>query len=270
MKRQKGFTLIELLVVIAIIAILAAILFPVFAKAREAARSTACLSNMKQLGTALQMYMNENDMLVPIPHYEASIGKDWGTEAYAGHATVAANGGDKNFLNNDTMRAELLPYTKSLAVFKCPSDSGCSLTGDITKRHTSYHSRHWFNLAFQSPDIYGWDAVPSLFKSVVYGDAMFKDSSRVFAFSELVPFHDYRPYPGPYPGWQWYKDTKTNFTFVDGHAKSMVADKAFWSGDAAYNVFGFFSEHWPRRSNVWAPGEWWTTQGTESIMDLDP
>jgi prepilin-type N-terminal cleavage/methylation domain-containing protein len=57
--RKKGFTLIELLVVIAIIAILAAILFPVFSRAREQARKTACLSNTKQIGTALQMYMQD-------------------------------------------------------------------------------------------------------------------------------------------------------------------------------------------------------------------
>src|SRR6185437_16133977 len=58
---RRGFTLIELLVVIAIIAILAAILFPVFAQAREKARAISCMSNMKQLGTAELMYMQDND-----------------------------------------------------------------------------------------------------------------------------------------------------------------------------------------------------------------
>jgi prepilin-type N-terminal cleavage/methylation domain-containing protein/prepilin-type processing-associated H-X9-DG protein len=62
---RRGFTLIELLVVIAIIAILAAILFPVFAQAREKARATACLSNMKQIGTAIMMYTQDNDEYMP-------------------------------------------------------------------------------------------------------------------------------------------------------------------------------------------------------------
>src|SRR5437763_907367 len=63
--RQRGFTLIELLVVIAIIAILAAILFPVFARAREAARKTSCLSNLKQLGLASNMYKQDYDESYP-------------------------------------------------------------------------------------------------------------------------------------------------------------------------------------------------------------
>lgn len=68
MKKANAFTLIELLVVIAIIAILAAILFPVFAQAKEAAKRTACLSNTKQTGLALVMYANDVDDMVPTPY----------------------------------------------------------------------------------------------------------------------------------------------------------------------------------------------------------
>ena len=68
--RSSGFTLIELLVVIAIIAILAAILFPVFAQAREKARQTACLSNTKQIGTALMMYIQDYDSTYPLPLFD--------------------------------------------------------------------------------------------------------------------------------------------------------------------------------------------------------
>jgi len=66
--KRRGFTLIELLVVIAIIAILAAILFPVFARAREKARQTSCLSNLKQIGTAMMMYVQDYDERFP-RHY---------------------------------------------------------------------------------------------------------------------------------------------------------------------------------------------------------
>ncbi len=105
--RQRGFTLIELLVVIAIIAILAAILFPVFAKAREKARQTTCLSNMKQIGLGVLQYCQDYDNLLPADAvYPVSYP---GTEPYV-------------------MAARLNAYTKSFAIFKCPDGSAAQGT----------------------------------------------------------------------------------------------------------------------------------------------
>ena len=84
--RQKGFTLIELLVVIAIIAILAAILFPVFSAAREKARQTMCASNEKQLALAMVQYVQDNDEMFPglVTYNNApthsGYGGDWGPQ----------------------------------------------------------------------------------------------------------------------------------------------------------------------------------------------
>ena len=74
---RKGFTLIELLVVIAIIAILAAILFPVFARAREKARQASCMSNLKQIGLAMHMYAQDNDGRMPGYTYDSVNGHGW-------------------------------------------------------------------------------------------------------------------------------------------------------------------------------------------------
>ncbi len=97
--RRRGFTLIELLVVIAIIAILAAILFPVFARAREKARQTACLSNVKQLTLAGIMYGSDWDGHMPY-HY---------TKANSGQGLLYCFGGC------------LMPYVQSVDLFSCPS-----------------------------------------------------------------------------------------------------------------------------------------------------
>jgi len=96
---RRGFTLIELLVVIAIIAILAAILFPVFAKAREAARATQCRSNLKQIGTALQMYVQDYD------------------ETTLPYSSTGGTGGQ----GPRNWEIEFQPYIKNIGVFRCPS-----------------------------------------------------------------------------------------------------------------------------------------------------
>jgi len=92
-RTHRGFTLIELLVVIAIIAILAAILFPVFAKAREKARQTSCLSNVKQIGLGMMMYAEDHDECYMVVNHTS--GYDWFPPLY--------------------------PYVKNRQIFRCPS-----------------------------------------------------------------------------------------------------------------------------------------------------
>jgi prepilin-type N-terminal cleavage/methylation domain-containing protein len=106
-RRKEGFTLIELLVVIAIIAILAAILFPVFAQAREKARSATCLSNNKQIGLSVAMYMQDYDNTFP-------------AQLKDGMVTMAAGGKAPTYYD------ELLPYQKNQQIWLCPSDQAAA------------------------------------------------------------------------------------------------------------------------------------------------
>jgi prepilin-type N-terminal cleavage/methylation domain-containing protein/prepilin-type processing-associated H-X9-DG protein len=113
---KSGFTLIELLVVIAIIAILAAILFPVFAQAREKARSTSCLSNMKQIGTALYMYTQDYDELYPRMDVCLSTPSPLNPNASPG-----CNNPWGQRMNHYKWPAWILPYIKNVDIFFCPS-----------------------------------------------------------------------------------------------------------------------------------------------------
>jgi len=106
--KRKGFTLIELLVVIAIIALLAAILFPVFARARENARRASCMSNMKQIGLALMQYTQDYDERLPF----------YGSTSAGDPSSTTSNYVTSTIPN---WHAQVYPYVKSWDLFKCPS-----------------------------------------------------------------------------------------------------------------------------------------------------
>src|SRR5947207_10733174 len=107
---RGGFTLIELLVVIAIIAILAAILFPVFAQARESARKISCLSNTKQIGLAAMQYVQDYDEGYPVQSWDGAL---------MGTTNNDAGSDGKRFF---VWPWQLMPYMKNKQILVCPSD----------------------------------------------------------------------------------------------------------------------------------------------------
>jgi len=214
----RGFTLIELLVVIAIIAILAAILFPVFAQAREKARQATCLSNVKQIATSYFMYAQDYDQRYTQNRY--------------------ADGA-----NHYTWKLAILPYVKNLAVFQCPSNAYNKIPGpkDIL-----------------SVWVEGKDGVPRSYamNGATLHDGM--NDSELQAPSETILMCEARyGYPDVYPSdqsWSSFKysydwnprpkddigvmqthSSLSNYAMFDGHAKTMKPtytltgrDMTFW------------------------------------------
>jgi len=148
MRRHSGFTFIELLVVIAIISILTAILFPIFAQARAKARQATCLSNLKQIGLALGMYLQDYDETYPNIY---GFGRYWNWHAprfaqVDPRATVAAYADP---VNPWWMPNKLQPYVRSAAIFYCPSvnpsqpintclDASPAIVNAYSRNETSY------------------------------------------------------------------------------------------------------------------------------------
>ncbi|HAZ62708.1 MAG TPA: hypothetical protein DCZ72_03725 [Armatimonadetes bacterium] len=204
---RRAFTLIELLVVIAIIAILAAILFPVFAKAREKARATSCLSNLKQLGLAVLQYAQDYDEMYPMSYQDVSSG---------------AGSVDQIPL---TWPNRIMPYIKSDGLFACPSD-GRQLYADFPGCRLIRQSYAWNRYAGMDIPGYGDFYTLSLAGVVapahfiLFGDA---DSNWLADYGamfntldspEWVSRLDNLVFKGRHTGMD-------NMVFADGHAKAI-------------------------------------------------
>lgn len=243
-RHQRGFTLIELLVVIAIIAILAAILFPVFARAREAARTSSCLSNTKQLGLALQMYLTDYDQTYPVTHMQAAaaVGDSCG-ELYNGHAGIGSLA-QRDYILNTSMYSQFNPYIKNTGIWICPSDTGAFPDMRVGARWSSYHYRFLIHATF-NPVECGNRTLSA------YKESSFQVPAQVYGFNELTLWHDQRfamlPWLGPGRGWDM--GARMNFNFLDGHSKSFAVDQAIvrasWAPGSGYDY------HWPRVG--WSP-----------------
>jgi prepilin-type N-terminal cleavage/methylation domain-containing protein/prepilin-type processing-associated H-X9-DG protein len=204
--KSRGFTLIELLVVIAIIAILAAILFPVFAQAREKARQTACLSNSKQLGLGQQMYVQDYDEVYPLWGY-------W-------RPTIQRT--PENW--KITWVQILQPYMKNVQIFKCPSDAndGASLYWDQADPRESWNSSSYWQNAY----VTRWSG-HSDFSAVSLPE--FNFPATTVTFCEGPTNNGQHTWPGPPSEWcgthpvcvksQTRHGGGMNSVFADGHAK---------------------------------------------------
>ncbi len=212
-----AFTLIELLVVIAIIAILAAILFPVFAQAREKARQTSCISNLKQIGLALTMYVQDYDEAYPNRAFEPRTVPNW---------------------DDNSWRTVIQPYVKNRKLLTCPSNPG--------KSTPTYDPE--FGISYACNFNYGRNGSPGNFPATRNG--MFNNTSEtpvalasVSAPSQMIAVVEIQklPYvsflvdytgathtePGK-PPVPYYEGTlytghsgMSNYLFVDGHVKAL-------------------------------------------------
>ena len=208
---RKAFTLIELLVVIAIIAILAAILFPVFAQAKAAAKKTQSLSNLKQIGLAWLMYNGDYDETL----MRVSVGDFAGGKVFYWWGSY-----DGTTLN--VQEGLIYPYTKSKGIQSDPSQpdtfrTAIGLTG------------YGYNYAYFSPSDYlppTWSEVP---RPVNYGSVgsvadtvAFATAARMsFTIPHVVEGNPYlEPPSNEYPSFQGRHSGQGNILWADGHAKS--------------------------------------------------
>ncbi len=195
---KRGFTLIELLVVIAIIAILAAILFPVFSKAREKARQTACVSNVRQLVMAMLEYAEDWEEFLPYAGHEQSV-KNWRKKG-----SPEINWGE-----------EIYPYIKNDGIFKCPS--GRRVGSDVPDEPDDIPTSYVYNEEVAGP-LAGIEAPSDM--------VMLWDTGLQSDVIQTVSWQTGDGFPACYPDWQPPHNEGRNYGYVDGHARWIKDDYA--------------------------------------------
>ena len=226
---KRGFTLIELLVVIAIIAILAAILFPVFAQARAKARGIACLSNVKQIGTAMMMYVQDYDETTPNGR---GGGWEWWTE--------------------------LMPYTKSTDFLLCPdrfdgnpytqgNTAGLCVSGAYAMKRRSGYGYNWGPVSYRGGGLMGPSTPVASGEGCASGGSKHSGTSiaSIDSPAEMFAFGDTYDTPRATIAISFAMDGSgtmnsnsqlrhqqgmMNMCFVDGHAKSIKMIAGFMGG----------------------------------------
>lgn len=218
--QSKAFTLIELLVVIAIIAILAAILFPVFARAREAARGASCVANLHQIGMAFQMYVQDYDESFPSIIKDPT--QDGGCAPRLGW--LNANGG---------WAVLVYPYIKNGGIFHCPSAETpfWQAGGPQGWCNPPDADAYYMNQLAQDAPL----GVTYLYKKAFAGGPWFaggpiRDSEIAFPGKNVVVF-EYASWHHGYPTVTVYRypvdpsKMAINGLFDDGHAKMVIAQQ---------------------------------------------
>lgn len=222
--KTRGFTLIELLVVIAIIAILASILFPVFAIARENARRSSCQSNMKQLGMGFVQYLQDSDDRNP-PLEGNDVGWTNSTPGTTALFSTAYHAVGQQFTG---WPEEIYPYVKSTQVYHCPSQT-TNVSGFSTSSLTAYGMNAAFvryNFWGNNPRIDTGTAALVVAPSsvILLGE---QEQSRLFGYT-VTPSDEGSGYsntldmPGVYYGStvkQWRHGSGLNYLYYDGHVK---------------------------------------------------
>jgi prepilin-type N-terminal cleavage/methylation domain-containing protein/prepilin-type processing-associated H-X9-DG protein len=210
LSNRKGFTLIELLVVIAIIAILAAILFPVFARAREQARKSSCTSNMKQITLGMLMYTQDYDEMFPAGKPDCSHGPF--------NAWNQPGQGIDDFHMQAMFYAVLIqPYMKNLQVFRCPSVGDNNFKDWFSNGQAANAMRA---LGYKGMD-YEWklsDALAARCGRKMANWATPVNQAMIWENWNTGAPHDGVDGPGI---WTGHKDSSINVGFVDGHVKFM-------------------------------------------------